>query len=136
MSDLQPADLPLTPEFIESVCARIADDKRVRRTLSAGGLLNLDRRLPFLCVYRKPAGRPDLGTHQLITGEAAFLVAGDEIATDPQLATMVMRIAETAASAFGAFLILEVWAGDVAPLPPRPRDAARVQRAGRAHRRG
>ena len=119
MSDLHPADLPLSPEFIESVCARIADDKRVRRTLSAGGLLHLDRRLPFLCVYRKPAGRPDLGTHQLITGEAVFLVAGDEIATDPQLATMVVRIAETAAAAFGAFLVLEVWAGDVAPTPPR-----------------
>ncbi|TFH66390.1 MAG: DUF1704 domain-containing protein, partial [Gemmatimonadales bacterium] len=65
----------ITHRFVEIIQGRIADGKRVRRTLPSGGRLHVDRPLPFLCVYRKPARRPDEGTDQLVTTEASYLVA-------------------------------------------------------------
>ena len=41
--------------------------------LEEGGILTLDRDLPFLIVYREPADRPDPGTARLVATEAAFL---------------------------------------------------------------
>ena len=55
------------------ICERIVQEKKVRRTLP-GGRLHIDRKLPFLCVYRTPQGKFDEGTHRLVMGEASYLV--------------------------------------------------------------
>ena len=99
----------LSEAFIEEVCVRVAQNQRVRRTLPGGGRLNLDRRLPFLCVYRQPATHADAGTKMLVNGEAAFLVASAEPAYRKRLSNLVRRLAETVRERFGAFLIVEVW---------------------------
>lgn len=96
--------------LIKTVLQRLGENKRVRRTLPGGGRLHIDRQLPFLCVYRQPAGRVDPQTEQLIKGEASFLIASDDRASRKGLAELVQGIAELMAEKFGAFLIVEVWA--------------------------
>ena len=112
------ADL-LAEEFLSEVVARFADDRRVRRNLPGGGKLHLDRRLPFLCVYRKPTDREDPGTWQLITGEASYLAVADQAALRRPASELVRRLASAAVSHFGAFLIVEVWSSQDSDLPPR-----------------
>ena len=64
----------LSPTQIADICRRLSANKRVRRTLPAGGRLHIDRQLPFLCVYRQPLDHDDSGTGQLVKGEASYLV--------------------------------------------------------------
>lgn len=124
----------IAAEFTAAIVARLEGGQRVWRRLPGGGRLSIDRRLPFLCVHRLPAGvSDDAGTQELVTGESAYLIAPGDAASHAGIARLVRGIAKMAAAQFGGFLILEVWAADRSPaargdepvLPP-PRFAIRT----------
>ena len=106
---LQSEHEEVSAELIEEVCARLAENKPVNRKLPGGGWLNIDRLLPFLCVYRRNPQRNDAGTELFVHSEAAFLNAPGNSPQRRGLATLVQRIARTAAELLGGFLILEIW---------------------------
>lgn len=103
----------------------------MRQELPGGGRLRFDRRLPFICVYRRPADYDDAGTEQLITSETAYLILPADAKAARQGIALLHAIVEGLASHFGSFLVLEVWATDVHSmklepringyLPPRPK---------------
>jgi len=108
---------PISRELIDEVCARLADGKPVRQALPDGGRLNIDRLLPFLCVYRRNPKRRDAGTQLFVNAEAAFLEAPGNAPKRMGLPQLVHRIAETAATRLGAFLLLEVWSEEDGDVP-------------------
>ncbi len=75
--------------------------------LEEGGILTLDRDLPFLIVYREPADRPDPGTARLVATEAAFLIADAD--GDAEAVRAARSLALEGSSRHGAFLLLELW---------------------------
>jgi uncharacterized protein (TIGR02421 family) len=99
----------ITGRFVRTVCQRLAGNKRVRRTLPVWGRLHIDRQLPFLTVYRRPVGRQDRGTRQLILGEASYLSTVGDRQLRPSLSLLVQNVVKTLTPEFGAFLIVEVW---------------------------
>jgi len=120
----------ITDAFIDEVCSRLAENRRIRRTLPAGGRLHIDRQLPFLCLYRQPTDRPDPGTSQLVSGEPAFLIAPGDGRFRHGLARLVRRIVSQMAGEFGAFLLIEVWAAaDDEPARFLPSTAPRAPAA-------
>jgi uncharacterized protein (TIGR02421 family) len=76
------------------------------------GRLHVDRQLPFLVVYRRPADRPDPGTDRLVTGVASYLVVDGDPTRRDEVVELVRTVAEVMRGVFGAFLIIEVWAGN------------------------
>lgn len=108
---------PISHALIDDVCARLADKRRIRQPLPGGGFLNIDRLLPFLCVYRRNPARRDPGTGMFVTAEASYLLAPGNAPVRGGLRNLVKRIARTAATQLGSFLILEVWAGDDREVP-------------------
>ncbi len=108
----------------ETVCIRLTENQRVRRTLPAEGRLRIDRQLPFLCVYRQPEDHPDLGTRELITGEAAYLFASGTANLHPHLEYLCERLVATLGEHFGTFLLLEVWSLPWQREPPAAGGAA------------
>lgn len=90
---------------VEELKAALKTGEPKRVHFGKGSLLKLDRDLPFLLLHRAPKGQ-DLGTPQLLTGEAAYLLVahGD----DPR--PVLEAVIEEQHPKFGAFLILEVWA--------------------------
>lgn len=99
----------ISDQFIELICSRLADNKQVRRSLPEWGRVNIDRQLPFLCVYRqRESGHNDL-SDSLITGEASYLTAIKKRTHHKQLSKLVKSIAATLKEKFGSFLIVEVW---------------------------
>jgi uncharacterized protein (TIGR02421 family) len=110
--DTSPAPGPrITPAFIAQVCDRLEGGRGVRRSLPGGGRLHIDRALPFLCVYREPLD-PTVGqASQLVTGEAAHLIAPGTTELHPRLRELVVGISNIMVRKFGAFLLLEVWTG-------------------------
>ena len=113
----------MTPEKsidLEAIVARIRDGKPVRRTLPGGGRLHVDRPLPFLCVYRAPSDRTDLGTSELVRPQASHLVVNDAL-SNGELGDLVHGVVDTLADACGACLLLEVWSGSVSDFTPHIR---------------
>ncbi len=117
----------ISQQFIKTVCARIAENKRIRRTLPDRGRLHIDRQLPFLCVYRSPLKYEDAGTERLVMGQPSYLIASSDTGMRKSLSELIGNIARTLTREFGAFLIFEVWSTqksendiDADPLPITP----------------
>ncbi|MFH1279131.1 MAG: flavohemoglobin expression-modulating QEGLA motif protein [Candidatus Eisenbacteria bacterium] len=108
----QTASAVITARFVDEVSARIAAGKRVRRNLPKGGRVHIDRPLPFLCVYRRPARHDDPGTDRIVTTEASYLVASGASKQHEGTAALVRGLVRGLAPQFGAFLLLEIWAAD------------------------
>ena len=102
-------DNEITQEFIEDVCTRLSENKQVRRTLPDQGRLHIDRKLPFLCIYRRPQKKSDQGTDQLIKGEASYLLASSAPRHKLGISSLVRAVIRTLSSMPGAFLIIEIW---------------------------
>jgi uncharacterized protein (TIGR02421 family) len=95
--------------LIERILRRFRTDAHVRERLPHGGVLNLDRKLPYLFVYRQSPERDDAGTHRLVLGEASYLVGlGADV---DESHDMVLALAEAATRELDSFLVLELWAG-------------------------
>jgi uncharacterized protein (TIGR02421 family) len=108
---------PLSEQFINSIVLRLGENKRVRRNLPQWGRIHIDRQLPFLCIYRRPVNRQDEGTERLITGQPAYLIAAGQKPLVSGLSQLVEHTVRTMASAFGSFLIVEIWSElDASPL--------------------
>ncbi len=99
----------IPPALADAVCQRLARNQRVRRTLPGRGRLHIDRKLPFLCVYRRPLGYEDAGTERFVKSEASYLIAPGATKFRESVAHLVREIAGTLSTEFGAFLIVEVW---------------------------
>ena len=68
----------ISSELIRDVVERISDGGPVRRALPYSGRLYVDRKVPFLCLYRRPVNGWDEGTDKLVTGMASYLVGSQE----------------------------------------------------------
>ena len=128
----QPLDDPSTAEIL----SRLERQEVVRHGLSRGGVLAIDRGLPFLIVHRAPPRRKDAGTARLVSAEAAVLLA--ERGEEREAEALVRALARAGATAYGAFLVLEVWSAPDpqataftihAPDGPAPEATARLEEA-------
>ncbi len=106
---MQKSSNTISSSFIKTIRGRLANNLQVRRTLPHRGRLHFDRKLPFLCVYRRPRGREDTGTKKLVQGEASYLIASGLRQAQKDLGSLVRGLSEELIESFGAFLVLEVW---------------------------
>ncbi len=111
--------IKITDNFIDSVCARLAQNKQVRRRILKNGRLHIDRQLPFFCIYRKPNEREDWGTDRFAVTTASYLLGSASRKYKSGLTSLTERVTETMMEAFGAFLIIEIWAGPEVSSPDK-----------------
>jgi len=119
MKSLHP---PLSPEWIQEVVGRLKEGRQVRRNLPQGGRLHIDRPLPFLCVYRDPPGKTYGGTERLVTGEASYLLCSANPAMQAKVARLLDAVIDVQAREFGAFLLVELWAGSLRGKAPESQE--------------
>ena len=107
----------ITDKFIKKVTGSLKRGKQVHRRLPQGGLLYIDRPLPFLVLFRHPSGQPDHTTSDFLKANASYIISHQE-RTD-ELRPLVQSIAQSMADKFGAFMIIELMAAaaDTADLP-------------------
>lgn len=94
---------------LEAARERLVRDRELRRVLPGGGLVHVDRRVPFLMLYRNFPEVDDPGTEQLVTTEASFLQASWAKADRVDVKRLVQGICELLSGSFGNVLLLEVW---------------------------
>jgi uncharacterized protein (TIGR02421 family) len=96
--------------LIERILRGYREGAHVRLRLPGGGVLNIDRKLPYLVVHRQPPGRADDGVGRLVMGEASYLLT--QAMPDEEATSIVRAIAESGTAELGSFLVLELWSGD------------------------
>jgi len=101
-------ELVISDEMIENIKKRLIKNEFIRERLPGGGRIHIDRLLPFLCLYRIPLKRSDIGTKRLVFGEAAYIIAKEEV-TKNGLNKMIREIAKISKDDYGAFLLVEIW---------------------------
>ncbi len=109
-ANTQTAATTIPAQLVTELADRLEGGKRVRHALPRDGRIHIDRPLPFLCVYRLPPRRLDVGTDQLITGQPAYILAPGQRSFAPGLTSLVTNVARTQSGAFGRTLLVEVWA--------------------------
>lgn len=95
--------------FCDSVVDKIRGDESVHCALPGGGRLHLDRQLPFICVYRRPAGNADPQMEQLVQAEASYLIIDAPPEAESVARDLLHRLATSLAAEFNAFLFIECW---------------------------
>ncbi|MEX2640277.1 MAG: tyrosine/phenylalanine carboxypeptidase domain-containing protein [Balneolales bacterium] len=96
--------------LIADVIQKLNGGKQVRIELPDGGFLHFDRPLPFLVVFRRPADDDNSSVSQLVRSQTSFLIAPAN-GKPEYLKALVHAIARTISTTSGAFLIIELWAG-------------------------
>jgi uncharacterized protein (TIGR02421 family) len=109
-----PSPKPGVPSSAVAALADLANDKPVRTELSGGGWLQLDRRLPFLCVYRRKAGEEDAGTDQLLAQEPCYMIVPADVRAANRARRMLRALVEQLAAHFGSYLVIEIWSAPLA----------------------
>jgi uncharacterized protein (TIGR02421 family) len=107
-----PAPAELDRDLVAVVRQRLLEGKPVRRTLVGGGRLHVDRPLPFLCVYRTPHDRADLGTADLVRTQASYLIAPPDPERAEDVSRLVAGVVESLVGVCGACLVVEIWSAD------------------------
>jgi uncharacterized protein (TIGR02421 family) len=102
-------DNGISRELLAKIEKKLADNQLVRYKLPANGRLHIDRQLPFLVVHRCADETADVGTGQLLLGEASFLQTTAEPALQANIKQLVHLIAQVQGQHFGAFLVIELW---------------------------
>ena len=99
-------------DFINKVCADLDENRPIRLKLSPWGRIHIDRRLPFLCIYRRPAGRLDKGTKRLLQGQASYILIREEDADCAGFKALVKAIVTRLSADFGRSLLFELWTNE------------------------
>jgi uncharacterized protein (TIGR02421 family) len=103
-------------EVAVSAEAKLARDSQIRRNLPGPARLYVERKLPFLCVYRSPPGREDPGTGRLVTAMSAYLASFGDASQLGPLSLVAGAVGRSLAREGGDFLFMEIWS---APRPDR-----------------
>ncbi len=106
------SNIIISNELIDEIGQQLANNQQVRHKLHKHGRIHIDRQLPFLCVYRHPVGHNDQGTETLILGQAAYFETTAAPALHDKISKLVNNIVKTQSSAFGGFLLIEIWSSE------------------------
>ena len=99
----------INDDLIQDVCSALDENKPLRLRFTGYGYLHIDRKLPFLCIYRRPQKAQDKGTNELILGQANYILVDEVRSNSPAFKKLLQCIANKIEKAFGAFLFLELW---------------------------
>jgi uncharacterized protein (TIGR02421 family) len=118
-------------KLIAGVSRRLAESKRVRRTLPVWGRIHIDRPIPFLCLYRRPARGNHEGAQNLVTSEASYMICSGQKRLHDGVAELVQGVCKTLVEQFGTCLLLEIWESPIrgetmAITTAQPRPAFRI----------
>ncbi len=102
----------ISDRFVASALRRLEQGKSLRRQVHPWGRVHIERQLPFLIVYRQPPRRDDPNTYRLVLGEASYLLAPGDRRNHRAVAELVRGAAAIFGGEFGAFLLVELWAGE------------------------
>jgi len=102
--------------FNQSIIRALEKNQAISETFPEWGKLHIDRRLPFLCLYRRPTQQNDSGTEQLLLGQASYIMVREEDAECNGFRSLIMNIMKVLSSHYENALLFELWSEDVSDI--------------------
>ena len=100
---------PEIKKQVDSILYKLDAGGQVRKRLNGIGKIYIDRKVPFICVFRKSPSHLDSSAYKLITAEASYFIVSNE-EQDLKILRRVLRpIIENSTKFFDGFFILEVF---------------------------
>jgi uncharacterized protein (TIGR02421 family) len=94
--------------IIGDIEKKLAHDSGVHYQFLDYGLLHMERKLPFLIVYRPDEDlSTDFVIENLLKNEAAYFIC--KVHKYPEYQTLLKKLVKILSDEFGAFLLLELW---------------------------
>ncbi len=90
-------------DLVTLLCKNLEVELPINQPLAEGGMLHMDKMLPYICVYRYK--KPDLYFSGLLKTQASYLIVKD---TEP-VSELLECIATQVSKKLNSFLILEMW---------------------------
>lgn len=89
--------------LLQNICGDLESQLPINQQLPEGGMLHIDKVLPYICIYRYK--KPDLYFSGLLKTQASYLIVKDTVA----ISELVQCIATSMSKKLNSFLILEMW---------------------------
>lgn len=105
---------PTEKKLINRILDKIKKEEAMRITLPGNGLINMEKPVPFMVVYRIPPSGKDGFTSRLGKTESSYIYVEDS----PENTEIVRSVAEALSDMFKGFLLLEVWLSEKTIAPP------------------
>ena len=100
---------------VTEILKELKEKGSISKKISKDGILNIDKEVPFLVVYRIPPNGKDEFTEQLGKTESSYIVGSDE---NHEICATTIGLADALSDKFKGFLILEIWmSSEVDGLP-------------------
>jgi uncharacterized protein (TIGR02421 family) len=93
----------ITTDLLEQVCKNLENELPVNESLPGGGLLHIDKLLPYICVYRFK--KTDHLFSGLLKTQGSYLIVKDTYS----VSDLLECLATTISKKLNAFLIIEMW---------------------------
>ncbi len=96
--------------LIDDICERLTEEQPISEELPDEGELQIDKLLPYLCVYRYKKKSPYFA--RLLRTQSSYLMVGE----DADISMLLEQISDVVSQKLNAFLIIEMW-----PVSKTPR---------------
>jgi len=94
----------------ELISKSLKSGKPLNQTLPKKGKVKIERKLPFLLIYRNP-NEEDKRILRLILGESSYIITSEKEDYKGEIAEMVKLISRTLSDEYRAIMIIELWVG-------------------------
>lgn len=88
---------------VKAVCEKLEQGLPVHQKLPKGGLISIEKVLPFICVHRFKS--PDEHFSGLLKTQASYLIVEESV----DISSLLEAISKTISKKLNSFLILELW---------------------------
>ncbi len=93
----------INKDLLQSLGDNFEKELPINEVLPEGGILHIDKVLPYICVYRYK--KPDLYFSGLLKTQASYLIVKDTV----DISSLIEVLATSVSKKLNSFLILEMW---------------------------
>ncbi len=99
--------LHLSEKSIKLILTNLEENAEISCSLPGGGMLHIEKQLPFLVIYRKK--EQDAGTNRMVISESSYLIIGTEDFKAYQ--KLLVAIADKLSAEFKSYMLFELYTG-------------------------
>jgi uncharacterized protein (TIGR02421 family) len=93
---------------IRQILTKLEDKEEVNALLPGGGILHIEKEVPFLVIYRKK--EKDEGTSRFVISESSYLIIGNEDLKGYK--TLLFKISNMLSAVFKTFMLFEIYSDE------------------------
>ncbi|TVZ28442.1 uncharacterized protein (TIGR02421 family) [Gillisia sp. Hel_I_86] len=97
----------LSEKSIKLILTIVENEIEINATLPGGGVLHIEKELPYLIIYRKVPNDPE--TYRMVISESSYLIIGNEDFNGYQ--KLLLELSNLLSTKFKSYLLLELYAG-------------------------